>query len=143
MTYRPYNALSTSGVKDARPNNTGGLIQKGTPLTINSSGELDGVDVSVEADSLSIMGVAETNIPDGQSGEFVNSGKLADLTTTAAFGDVLYVDKSGGLTNVKPSLGVGGFVVGDLVIIVGVVAKNVDNPSLKDLLLNINIIGQL
>ena len=143
MTYRPYNTLTASGVQDQRVNNTGSLILKATPLIINSSGELDTVDVSVEAEALSIVGLAESDIPNSVTGSFIGSGKLIDITTTAALGDVLYVSKTGALTNVKPSTGVGGFTTGDFVISIGVVAKNIDNPSLKDLVLNIQVIGQL
>lgn len=143
MTYRPFNTIQSSGVQDSRPNNTGGTITKATPVTINAVGELDGVDVSVESSALSIVGVAAANIPDGSSGNFVSSGKLTDITTTANLGDILFVDQSGGLTNVKPSIGVGGFSSGDFVISVGVVAKNIDNGSLKDLVLNIQVVGQL
>lgn len=143
MTYRPFNTIQSSGVQDSRPNNTGGTIAKATPVTINASGELDGVDVSIESSALSVVGVAEGNILNGSSGNFVSSGKLTNITTSASLGDVLYIDQSGGLTNVKPSIGVGGFSSGDFVISVGVVAKNIDNASLKDLILNIQVIGQL
>ena len=143
MPYIPPNAITTSGVQDSRPNNTGLTINKATPVTINSNGELADVDVSTESSALSVVGLAEGNIPDGSSGNFISSGKLIDVTTSANLGDVLYIDKLGGLTNVKPSLGVGGFITGDFVISVGVLAKNIDNASLKDLVLNIQIIGQL
>ena len=143
MTYRPYDRITTAGVSDGRPNNTGGTITKGVPVRINTSGELDGIDVSSENDSLNIIGVAADNIPTSSTGEVVSSGKVADIATFAAFGDVLYIDKSGQLTNIKPAIGINGFVSGDFVIIVGVVAKNVDNPGLKDLVLNIQVVGQL
>lgn len=143
MTYRPYNQLTSSGTTESRPNNTGVTITKASPVIINSSGELDTVDVSVEADALSVAGVAAADILDSTNGNIINSGRLTDITTTAAFGDVLYAGKLTSLTNVKPSVGIGGFATGDLVVIIGVVAKNIDNPSIKDLVLNINIVGQL
>lgn len=143
MTFRPYDRITTPAVSDSRPNNTGGLILKGTPVTINAIGELAGVDVTVEASSLNIVGVATDNISNGSSGEFISSGKIADISTTGNFGDVMYVDKSGGLTATKPTIGLDGFVAGDLVIIVGVIAKNTSNPALKDLVINLNIVGQL
>lgn len=143
MPYIPQGSLTTSGVQDSRQNNTGGTILKGTPLTINSNGELDGINLSSEVSALSIVGVADGTIIDGAFGNYIASGKLVDITTSANLGDVLYVDKSGTLSNVKPSIGVGGFIVGDFVISVGVVAKNIDNASLKDLILNIQVIGQL
>ena len=57
--------------------------------------------------------------------------------------DVLYVSKTGGVTNVKPSIGVDGFTAGDVIIRLGVVSKNRDNPSNKDLIVNVAIIGVL
>lgn len=143
MSYRPYNQLKTSGVSDERVNNTGVTITKGTPVRANSSGELDFVNVSVEAESISAIGVVTEDITNTNSGEFINAGKISDISTLASFGDPVYVSKSGGLTATKPSLGVDGFVSGDLVIYVGIVAKNEDNPVLKDLIVNLQVIGQL
>ena len=143
MTYRPYNQLTATGISDDRSNNTGVLIGKGTPVRINTSGELDFIDVSVEAESLAVAGVTTNDISNGAKGSMTNTGKVEDITTTASLGDTLYVSKTGGLTNTKPSIGVGGFLSGDFVIGVGVVAKNESNPLLKDLVLNIAVIGQL
>lgn len=143
VTYRPYNALTASGVSDSRPNNTGVSINKGTPVRMNSSGELDFIDVSIEAQALSVSGVAAESIPDGSSGVMITSGKVSNITTSAVFGDFMYIDKTGNLTNIKPSIGVNSFVSGDFVVSVGVIAKNSDNPSNKDLVIIIDVIGQL
>ena len=143
MTYTPPDQITASGVSDQRTNNTGVTIPKATPIRINSSGELDFVDVSVEADITGFSGAASENIPNNAKGEFVNSGKISDIATTASLGDLLYISKSGDLTNQKPSIGVAGFIAGDFVVIVGVVAKNENNPLLKDLILNVDIVGQL
>ena len=143
MTFRPYNQLTSSGVSDARPNNTGATITKGTPVRINTSGELDFIDVSLEDESINVAGVTTQDILDGANGDFLNSGKIPNITTTASFGDTVYVSKTGTLTSTKPSIGVDSFVSGDLVIQVGVIAKNISNPVLKDLIVNIDIIGQL
>jgi hypothetical protein len=143
MTYRPYSTLTASGISDSRPNNSGTSINKGTPIRMNASGEMDFVNVSVEAQAASACGVASATIPDGSSGSFVTTGKVTNITTTASFGDVVYVSKVGGLTNLKPSIGVDGFLAGDFCIMVGVIAKNADNPSNKDLVVIIDVIGQL
>lgn len=143
MSFRPYNQLTASGVSDERTNNTGVSISKGTPVKINNAGELDFINVTVEADSLAIAGVVAGTIGNGAQGTFLNSGKIEDLTTLANFGDTLYVSKAGALTNIKPSIGVDGFIAGDFVISIGVVAKNESNPTLKDLILNIDVVGQL
>ena len=143
MTFRPYNLLQSVNTSDQRENNTGATMTKATPVRINTSGEIDFIDVSVEANSIGAMGVTGVEILNGTFGDVVSSGKIVDIPTSASFGDTLWVSKTGGLTNIKPSIGVNGFVTGDLSILVGVVAKNESNPSLKDLYLTISIKGQL
>lgn len=143
MSFRPYNQLAATSIADKRTNNTGTSIPAGTPVRINASGELDFVDVSVEAQALSIVGVASQSIPNNGNGNFSNSGKIENINSLADFGDIIYVSKSGTLTNSKPSVGVSGFQSGDFIISVGVIAKNEENPSLKDLVINVNIVGQL
>jgi len=143
MTFRPYTSLTATGVSDIRTNNTGATINKGQPTRINTSGELDFVNPAVEADSIGTIAVAQVSILNGLSGAVVAGGKVEDVTVTASLGDVVYVSKIGGLTNQKPSIGIDGFVSGDIVIQVGVIAKNEASPSLKDLIVNIDIVGQL
>ena len=143
LTYRPYSLLTASGISDTRPNNSGVAILKGTPTRINSSGELDFINVAIEAQSLSVAGCASEDIANATSGVIVTTGKIADITTSASFGDLMYVDKTGNLTNIKPSIGVNSFVSGDFVVSVGVIAKNTSNPILKDLVIMIDVIGQL
>ena len=143
MTFRPYNLLSASSVSDARTNNTGIAFTKGSPVRINASGTLDFVDVSIEGEVINVAGVAREVIPDGTSGQIVTSGKIADISTAASLGDLMYISKTGLLTNIQPSIGVGGFVAGDFVVQVGVVSKNEDNGSLKDLIVSLDIVGQL
>jgi hypothetical protein len=55
----------------------------------------------------------------------------------------MYIDKTGNLTDIKPSIGVNSFIAGDFVISVGVIAKNATNPANKDLVISIDVIGQL
>lgn len=143
MSYRPYANLTASGLSDTRENNTGVTITKGSPIRINSSGELDFVNVTVEAEALNVAGVAGETILTGTTGNFLSSGKVENITTTATFGDLVYISKSGTLTASKPSIGVDGFVSGDFVISVGVIAKNTNSPIAKDLIVNINVEGQL
>jgi len=143
MTFRPYDKLTASGVQDDRSNNTGVMIPRITPVRINSSGELDFIDVSVEFEALAISGVTSENILNGSTGTYLNYGKIENITTSAPLGDTVYVSKSGGLTNSQPSDGIDSFISGDFVISVGVIAKNELNPLLKDLIINIDVIGQL
>lgn len=143
MTYRPYSLLTASGISDIRPNNSGVTILKGTPTRINASGELDFINVAIEAQALSVAGCVSEDISNATSGVIITSGKVADITTSASFGDLMYIDKTGNLTNVKPSIGVNSFVAGDFVVSIGVIAKNTTNPVLKDLVIMVDIIGQL
>lgn len=122
-------------------NNTGGSINLFTPVRINTSGELSLVDVSSELATASI-GVTSESIANTTAGMVVMTGKLENLNLFN-YGDVIYISKAGGLTNVKPSEGVSGFIVGDWVIKVGIIAKNETNPLNKDLYVNIEVVGQL
>lgn len=123
-------------------NITGVTILKTTPVRITSSG-VALINVSDETSANAIAGLVKANIANAQAGDVVNTGIIDDITTSAAIGDIMYVSKSGGLTNIKPSDGVNGFAVGDWVIRVGVVTQNGDNPALLDLMVNIQIVGVL
>jgi hypothetical protein len=145
MSYNPANVGTpplARAASNPEPNNSGGTLAKATPVRITSTG-INTIDVSSEAEANAIAGIVRADISDLGTGEVVNNGKIEDITTSAAIGDVLYVDKSGGLTNIKPSVGVNSFVALDWVVRVGVVCKNASNPLLKDLLINLQIIGQL
>lgn len=123
-------------------NNTGLTIGKGTPVTIDTNGNIVEVDVSIE-DCLSIIGIAKEDINDGAYGLVTTSGSLKGIITTAGMGSILYVAKDGLMTNTKPSTGVDGFISGDFVIRLGVLVKDSDNPSQKNLVVNIQVVGQL
>ena len=148
MSYNPNfsgvaSAPSSNSVQTSESNATGGTLNKLTPVRINSSGNMATIDISVEAEALAIAGILDENVLDSDSGSIVNSGRILDIATSAILGDILYVSKTGGITNVKPAIGIGGFVADDFVIRLGVVAKNQDNVLNKDLLVNISIVGQL
>jgi hypothetical protein len=146
MTYRPYaaivSAIESFNVKSSLLNSSGLTIQKHAPVRLNTSGDLSVIDVSLDAHALGTMGVANELIVNGSYGEVVTHGKAEDIAGFS-FGDFIYVSKTGGLTSALPSEGVDGFVAGDWVIRVGVIGKNEDNPLLKDLFINFQIIGQL
>ena len=123
-------------------NATGGNLLKGTAIRMTPTGALL-VDVSVEDSANAIAGIVKTNFSGGSVGEVVSSGIIEDITTPYVVGTVLYIAKDGSLTDSKPTFGVNGFTFGDWVIRVGVVGKNITNPLMKDLLVNISIVGQL
>ena len=148
MSYSPKFTGSTSeapsnSVGNAISNTSGSTIVRLTPVRIDGSGDVDSIDVAIESQAMAFIGVTDGEISTGNDGVISTSGRLIDITTTANNGDVLYVSKTGSMTNIKPDVGVGGFLVGDFVLIIGTVLKNADNPILQDLMLNINIVGQL
>lgn len=146
MTYNPnargVPAIARSAAKLAM-NNTGNTVFRATPVRLDSGGSMRLIDVSDEAEANAIAGVVRSDISDANQGEVVSGGLLENITTSASIGDIMYVSKVGDLTNIKPSIGVNGFDAGDWVIRLGVVAKNNENPLLKDLLVNIQIVGAL
>jgi hypothetical protein len=124
-------------------NNSGSSIPSFTPVRSDSNGDMDVIDVSVEAESLAIVGLTKTSVPDATTGAMVTSGRLENVTGSFVFGNVIYVSKTGGLTGNPPTVGVDGFLAGDWVIKLGVVTKNQSNPILKDLVVQVQLMGQL
>lgn len=143
MTFRPYNSLKSTGIELSYTNNSGSTINKGTPVKVKTTGGVDFINVSVEADAFGVAGVASTNATNGTSLGVVKDGRIENITTSFAVGDTVYIAKTGFLTNIKPSVGVDSFVAGDFVVRIGVIAKNEVNQALKDLILDVTLVGQL
>jgi len=149
MSYRPYEDIiseasgQSTATKVALLNMTGLTIPKNTPVSIDDNGRLKLVDVSDGLDAFRFQGLTEDDIPDGEYGDVVKAGKVANVISSFAFGDNLFVGKDGNLTNSTPDEGSFGFVSGDYVLRVGAVARNDINPSQKDYLLSILLVGQL
>lgn len=147
MTYSPNGFNKFTGSSKAIGSNfqnaSGSTVTKGTPVTLNLSGQAVLIDVSDQASVQAILGVASLDLPNGSNGGIVDAGRLENITTGFAIRDVVYVGKNGLLTNVAPDIGVGSFVAGDFVILVGVIVKNEFNAMQKDLKLMIDVVGQL
>lgn len=143
MTYRPYDQITAVGISDSRQNVSGIAMPKGTPVRSTTAGDMDFINVSIEAHAFAASGITQDVVPDLSNGAVLTTGRLTNLVTAFTFGDPVYVGKTGGLTNLKPTIGIDGFVSGDYIIAVGVIGKNADNPANKDLILNIGIVGQL
>lgn len=148
MSYNPNYTGSTlkipsNSVGDVLPNSTGLDLDPLVPVRSDSNGDIATVNVSVEAEALSCIGITVKTIVNGESGEVIGNGRIENITTTAGFGDTLYISKNEDLTNVKPTIGANGFLAGDFVIFIGTVIKNKDNPLNKDLIINLTTIGQL
>lgn len=149
MSYSPY-FLNSQALGSSRStasnfvNASGFTMVKGTPVAINSNGQIINIDVSNESLVLSFIGLTNVNLPSAATGGVQDNGRLEDVIYPSFnVGDPLWVSKSGGLTNIKPQIGVDGFLDGDWVIFVGVFIKNEFNTSLRDIKLAIEIVGQL
>lgn len=148
MTYSPsfFNKESKGSSRQTITNfqnGSGSGLAKGTPVAVNTSGQLVTVNVSSQTLVQAIVGLTAMNLPNSATGQVVDNGRLEDITTTFAIGDALYIGKNGLLTNVKPDYGVDGFAEGDFVIFVGVVVRNEFTPAFKDIKLMISVVGQL
>lgn len=146
MTYRPYSQISSSvdlsTIKTSLLNTSGLTILKHIPVRVNSSGDIMPVDVALEADIFSLVGISSNMISTGNYGDVVTQGRVEDIDGFD-FGEYVYISKTGGLTNILPDEGSYGFVSGDWVVKVGVITKNPSDPILKDLIINMQIVGQL
>lgn len=134
---------ASNALEKEMTNNTGGQVNKLTPVRVNSSGELDLIDPSVEDEALATIGIIKANISDSAAGIVVLSGILEDVTTSIAIGSDVFLSKTGTITDSEPEIGVADFTDGDFVVKIGTIMQNSSNPSLKDLNVNIQIVGQL
>lgn len=149
MTYNPrlkgavITAGATSSELPPRTNGSGGSLNRTDPVRLDASGVVQKVDPAVEAQALACLGVAKDSVANAALVGIVTQGRLSDVTVSGTFGDSMFLSKTGGLTHIKPTIGVNGFVAGDFVVCIGIVVKNQDNPLLTDLLVNVRLVGQL
>ena len=149
MTFRPFNVIiqqaagSSNATKTTLVNATGSSIAAITPVRVNSNGEMQTIDVSVDTSALSVVGLTIAVVPNATAGEVITQGRLLDVTTAFSVGDYVYVSKTGILTNVLPTNGSNGFVDGDFIIRIGVVAKNELDSNKKDLFISLSVAGQM
>lgn len=134
---------SGTAIEIQKLNDSGLTITQWQPVCISVTGGIKAIDISDEDDALAIVGIAKNQALDSEQCTVVSSGKLENISTSANFNDRLYLSKTGSITNVKPDIGVGGFVEGDFVVSLGVVCANSTTPTNKDLIVNIELIGQL
>jgi hypothetical protein len=143
MTYKPYSSIKTTGFEYKYTNGSGMALEKGTPVKILVSGEVTHINVSIEEDVFALGGVVSATTSNGLKTPIVTDGRVEDVPTVFAFGDAVYIDKAGGLTSTKPEVGVIGFLAGDWIVRIGTIGRNEINPLLQDLILELNVIGQL
>lgn len=147
MSYNPNfrgnQAAASKKVETNFVNAAGSTLAKGSVVSVTASGQIQLIDISSDTSVSRLAGVTSVSMPNAATGGVVSQGRLEDLTTSFAIGDAVYVNVDGSLTNVKPDYGVGSFTTGHYVIFVGVIVKNEFNASLKDLLVNLAVVGQL
>jgi hypothetical protein len=148
MGYSP-NFRGTSAKGSSRQlasgyqNGAGGTLLKATPVSINTNGQLIPVDVSDENNVRSMVGLTMDNIPNAATGQVIDFGRLENISTSFPLRTLVFIDKSGNLTDIEPAVGVNGFLVGDFSVFVGIIVKNEFNPLQKDLKLMLTLAGQL
>lgn len=143
MSYLPISAIQTAANTFGYNNASGITIPVTTPVKIRPDGDIDFINVSIETDVFALAGVVSSTTNAGLQAPVVISGRIFDINSVFTFGDPVYINKSGFLTNIKPSIGVNNFVSGDYVVRVGTIAKNANNPILQDLILTLSLVGQL
>lgn len=138
-----FDSSISEQTKTTAINNSGSAIANGTPVGIDSLGGLQLINVSNEASVKAFVGVVSASISNGASGDIITSGRMENVTTSFAIGDVVYISKTGGITNQAPESGVNSFVSGDFAIKLGIIMKNRTNPLNKDFLVSPLNLGQL
>lgn len=114
-----------------------------TAVAINPSGFGAIVNVGTSGNAESAVGILMANISGGGAATVVLGGKIINCGLSHAAGSVLYVAKDGSLTASKPTSGVGGFVTGDYIVRVGVISVDPANLVTKDLIVDVQVVGQL
>ena len=118
-------------------------IPQAQACSINSSGLLVPLDVSMQSSWQNFVGYANVRIPPSTLGQIIANGRLQNITTSYPVGTALYVDTNGNPTNVIPTYGVNGFAAGDMIIFMGVLVPNEANPSEIDIALFTQMVGVL
>ena len=150
MTYRPYNIIiqqaqtsGTSAVSYTLENITGQPIPALVPVSTSSTGGMKRINVSNETDALSAIGVTLSSTLNAADGTVIGLGRIPDIGNVFPLNSTIWVSKTGDLTDVVPETDVDGFQAFDFVIRVGKVVKNQTDPTKRDLLVKIQLIGQL
>jgi hypothetical protein len=146
MSYNPLPsvALSSRQVVTNYTNASGvTAIPQGMAVSTNGSGLLVPLDVSSQSSWQSFVGYANARIPTSTLGPVIANGRLENFTTALSVGTALYIGTDGNPTNIVPSVGVNGFVSGDIVIFMGVIVANETDPSEMDIALLTQVVGTL
>lgn len=136
-------ASSSELVKSIFVNESGFSIPAFCPVSIDVTGKIKQTDPSIQNDAEKVIGVSVAAIPNNSSGYIALAGRLNNILGVVSLGDKVWVAKDGTLTNITPEPGVNGFNVNDYIIKIGAIASNNEISSNKDLVLTVQLIGQL
>jgi hypothetical protein len=139
LLYSPASAM----IKSPFTNQSGSTISAMSCVSIDSSGYIKKTNPTIQTDSEKAIGITLSAINNGASGYVFLGGRLENVTLSASLGDRLWVALDGSLTGTTPEIGSNGFVAGNYVIRLGSVASNNTNPTNKDIILVIQLVGQL
>jgi hypothetical protein len=142
-SFSPQTATASAVVTDYTNASAINAIPQGQACSINSSGLIVPLDVSSQPSWQGFVGYAQVRIPTSTLGPIIANGRLQNFTTALPVGTALYVGTDGNPTNIVPSVGVNGFVEGDMVIFMGVLVSNEANGSEIDIALFTQLIGTL
>ncbi len=143
VSFGPNSTGSAASLQTTYQNGTGSTIAIGTPVSVNTSGQLALVDVTSDQSVAGIVGLMAQSTPTTAYGLVCDSGRLENVTTSFSVGDAIYINTDGTLTNVRPSVGVGSWAEGMYCVFVGVLVKNQFNPSNTDIKIYMEVVGQL
>jgi hypothetical protein len=95
---------SASYSQVAVTNESGSTITVGTPVYIYDYTDKVIVKKATQSTTQPVLGLAKTEMLDGEAGIVVVSGVLENVNTTSfSTGAILFVGESGGLTDTRPS----------------------------------------
>lgn len=118
-------------------------IPQAQACSVDSSGNAVPLDVSSQSSWSAFIGYANVRIETSGTGPIIVTGRLQNITTILPVGTALYVGKDGNPTNIVPSVGVNGFVSGDMVVFMGVLVVNQIVPLEVDIALFTQMVGVL
>ncbi len=142
-SFNPQTSTASAVVTDYRNASAITAIPQAQACSVNSSGLLVPLDVSSQASWQAFVGYANVRIPASAIGPIIANGRLQNITTALPVATALYIGTDGNPTNTVPSIGVNGFVSGDMVIFLGVLVPNESNPSEIDIALFTQLVGTL
>ncbi len=146
-TWQGPNGLgSSTSIQTLYQNGTGSTAPVATVVSQGTGANFVLTDVTNEATVETFLGLVAASTPAATNGLVGSDGRIQGIPSGLGFsiGDALWVGLTpGSLTNVKPDLTVSGWNSGYFVIFIGVVVQNQFNPSLQDIQMFKQIIGQL